>query len=70
MDKGGRANTNKLESPRLNFRAHKSPRQGQGLVWFRGNLNLVLTTVRLGVIEIAIVTNHIILTLIADILKL
>ena len=70
MDKGGRANTNKLESVRLNFRAHKSPRQGQGLVCLRGNLNLGLTFVRLGVIKFAIVTNHIFLTLITDILEL
>jgi hypothetical protein len=70
MDKGGRANTNKLESHRLNLRAHESPHRKAGAPCFRGNLNLVLALVRLGVIKLAIVTNHIFLTLITDILKL
>jgi hypothetical protein len=69
MDKGGRANTN-MSRTDSTFGHTKAPAVRQGLVCIRGNLNLVLTTVRLGVIEIAIVTNHIILTLIADILKL
>jgi hypothetical protein len=69
MDMGGRANTN-MSRPDSTFGHTKAPAVRQGLRWFRGNLNLVLTTVRLGVIKIAIVTNHIFLTLIADILEL
>jgi hypothetical protein len=69
MDKGGRANTN-MSRPDSTFKHTKAPAVRQGLRCFRGNLNIVLTTVRLGVIKIAIVTNHIFLTLIADILKL
>jgi hypothetical protein len=69
MEVGGPTQTN-LSRGDSSFRHTKAPAVRQGLRWFRGNLNLVLTTVRLGVIEIAIVTNHIILTLIADILEL
>jgi hypothetical protein len=69
MEVGGPTQTN-LSRCDSTFEHTKAPAVRQGLRWFRGNLNLVLTTVRLGVIKIAIVTNHIFLTLIADILEL
>ena len=48
----------------------KPPAFRLGASRFRGNLNIVLTVVWLGVIELAVVTDHVFLTLIAHILKL
>ena len=69
MDMGGRANTN-MSRPDSTFGHTKAPAVRQGLRWFRGNLNLVLTFVRLGIVKLTVIANHIFLAFITYILKL
>jgi hypothetical protein len=70
MDMGGRANTN-MSRPDSTFGHTKAPTSvRQGLKWFRGNLNLGLAIVRLGVVKPTVVAIHVLFTFIALISKL
>ena len=61
--------TQTLSRPDSTFGHTKAPTSRQGLVWNRG-LTEIYTVVRLGIVKLTVIANHIFLTLIADILKL